>query len=177
MTPQNVLQTLAEDFFVHNTAPRSEEQLLCLRTGKSEAVKRLDRHHPRLPQLVRRKPRIFLRSSHSRKATRELLCSCSDLFFALKPVSENLHFCNDCLTGEIQAGMCSSPDLTGGSKHKSGSTRLPSFCFSLSLLLAPHWHHLLPSRFTVRTVNIKERRRPCWCFQIGRKLPGGKDIP
>lgn len=33
--------------------------------------------------------------------------------------------------------MCSRPDLTGGSKHKSGSTRLPP-----SASASPHcWHH------------------------------------
>lgn len=113
-----------------------------------------------------------LHPSHRRQEARELRCSCSDLLFALKPVSENLHFCSKCLSGEIQAGMCSSPDLTGGSKDKSGSTWLPSFCFSLSLPPAPHWYRMLPSRFTVRTANIKEQRRQR-CFQMSRKLPGG----
>lgn len=74
-------------------------------------------------------------------------------------------------------GTCSSPDLAGGSKDQSGSTWLPAFCFSLSLLPTPHWHRMLPSHFTARTVNIKEHGKPSWCFQISRKSPeGGKTV-
>lgn len=49
------------------------KSILCLRSGQSEALKRLDGHHLRLPQLVTGKPRTFLRSGYSRKA----LDSCS----------------------------------------------------------------------------------------------------
>lgn len=66
----------------------------------------------------------------------ELICGCSDLLFVLKPGSQNLHFCNAFHTAKIR-GHVLRPDLTGGSKHKSGSTRLPP-----SASAFPHcWHH------------------------------------
>lgn len=72
LTPQNVLETLAEDsVFPH--CSKVTKSILCLRSGQSEALKRLDGHHLRLPQLVTGKPRTFLRSGYSRKA----LDSCS----------------------------------------------------------------------------------------------------
>lgn len=156
MTPQNSLQTLAEDFGSQHCS-KVRRAILCPRTGSCpEAVKRLDRHPSRLPQLVRRKPRTSLHSGPSRKSTK----SCS-----ANAQSHSLHSSLSQKTGIF--AMIVSPEKskwegaaaqTGGSKDMSGSMWPPPCGFSLSLLLAPHWHHLLPSHCIVRTANINVQR-------------------
>lgn len=111
--------------------------------------------------MVRGKPRTFLHSAYNRKA----LESCS---VAAQTYSLYSSLAQKICTLQKSRGMHSRPDLRGDPKHMA-----PSLCLSLSPLLAPHWHCLLTLHFTTRMGNWKEQRRPCWCFQICKKLPGG----
>lgn len=110
------------------------KSILCLRSGQSEALKRLDGHHLRLPQLVTGKPRTFLRSGYSRKA----LDSCS---VAAQTYSSYSSLAQKICASEFHTAKFWVHMLKARPRRRF-KDRAHSLCFSLSPLLAPHWHCL-----------------------------------